>query len=52
MPVLKDCLNKMEAQKKDAEEIVVLSPGATSFGMFNNEFDRGNKFMAAVKEAF
>lgn len=52
MPVLKDCLNKMEAQKKDAEEIVVLSPGATSFGMFNNEFDRGNKFMAAVKEVF
>lgn len=33
-------------------EIVVFSPGATSFGMFANEFDRGNKFMQAVKEIF
>ena len=24
---------------------VVFSPGATSFGMFNNEFDRGRQFM-------
>ena len=31
---------------------VVFSPGATSFGMFANEFDRGNKFKAAVKELF
>ena len=31
---------------------IVFSPGATSFGMFNNEFDRGEKFMAAVKEIF
>lgn len=29
---------------------VVLSPGATSFGMFKNEFDRGNKFKEAVKK--
>lgn len=34
------------------QEIVVFSPGATSFGMFNNEFDRGEKFMNAVKELF
>ena len=33
-------------------EAVVFSPGATSFGMFANEFDRGNKFMQAVKEIF
>ena len=33
-------------------DIVVFSPGATSFGMFNNEFDRGEKFMKAVKEIF
>ena len=38
--------------KKTAGEIFVFSPGATSFGMFANEFDRGNKFMAAVKEIF
>ncbi len=34
------------------EEIFVFSPGATSFGMFSNEFDRGNKYMTAVKEIF
>ncbi len=31
---------------------VVFSPGATSFGMFTNEFDRGNKFKKMVKESF
>ncbi|MDC7239152.1 MAG: UDP-N-acetylmuramoyl-L-alanine--D-glutamate ligase, partial [Spirochaetales bacterium] len=25
-------------------EVVLMSPGATSFGMFINEFDRGNSF--------
>lgn len=35
------------AQKGD---VVVFSPGATSFGMFSNEFDRGNKYMQTVKE--
>lgn len=34
------------------EEIVVFSPGATSFGMFNNEFDRGNQFMDGIKKLF
>jgi UDP-N-acetylmuramoylalanine--D-glutamate ligase len=36
---------------RDAAEkgdIVVFSPGATSFGLFTNEFDRGNKFRIAV----
>ncbi|OJF76741.1 MAG: UDP-N-acetylmuramoylalanine--D-glutamate ligase [Treponema sp. CETP13] len=32
--------------------VVVFSPGATSFGMFANEFDRGSKFKEAVKEIF
>lgn len=36
----------------EKDEIVVFSPGATSFGMFTNEFDRGNKFMSGVKELF
>ncbi|MBQ4237298.1 MAG: UDP-N-acetylmuramoyl-L-alanine--D-glutamate ligase [Treponema sp.] len=31
---------------------VVFSPGATSFGMFANEFDRGNKFKDSVTEMF
>ncbi|MBO4546112.1 MAG: UDP-N-acetylmuramoyl-L-alanine--D-glutamate ligase, partial [Treponema sp.] len=33
-------------------DTVVFSPGCTSFGMFSNEFDRGEKFMAAVKKIF
>ena len=48
---------------KDAAEIygdsqnagplpVVFSPGATSFGMFTNEFDRGNKFKALCQRIF
>ncbi len=35
-----------------ANDTVVFSPGCTSFGMFANEFDRGEKFMAAVKKSF
>lgn len=31
---------------------VVFSPGATSFGMFTNEFDRGNKFKDLVQAIF
>jgi len=30
-------------------DIVLLSPGAASFGMFQNEFDRGDKFKEAVR---
>lgn len=35
-----------EAESGDA---VLLSPGAASFGMFLNEFDRGNRFKALVR---
>lgn len=31
-------------------DIILLSPGAASFGMFVNEFDRGDKFKEAVKK--
>ena len=31
-------------------DYIVLSPGAASFNMFLNEFDRGNKFVKAVKK--
>ena len=41
-----------DENKKSRQEVFVFSPGATSFGMFANEFDRGNKFMAAVKAMF
>jgi UDP-N-acetylmuramoylalanine--D-glutamate ligase len=33
-------------------DIVVLSPGCASFGMFINEFDRGQKWKAAVRNFF
>jgi len=29
---------------------IILSPGAASFGLFRHEFDRGDKFVRAVKE--
>ena len=35
------------AQKGD---VVLLSPGAASFNLFENEFDRGNQFVRAVKK--
>jgi len=39
------------AQKKaQKNDVVVLSPGAASFGLFLNEFDRGDKFREAVKK--
>jgi UDP-N-acetylmuramoylalanine--D-glutamate ligase len=31
-------------------ERIVFSPGATSFGMFLNEFDRGDKFVEAINK--
>lgn len=50
-PLLKEAKTNLENEKA-SEEVFVFSPGATSFGMFNNEFDRGNKYMATVKDTF
>jgi len=47
-----DSMNKAveeAARVADSGDIVLLSPGAASFGLFENEFDRGNKFKKAVK---
>ena len=41
-------LQKNLSEADSNEEVVVFSPGATSFGMFLNEFDRGNQFMDKV----
>lgn len=52
---LSDLLNALKENlnsQSGKDEIVVFSPGATSFGMFNNEFDRGNQFMDGVKKLF
>ena len=37
-------------EKAQAGDVVVLSPGCASFEMFLNEFDRGNKWKAAVRK--
>ena len=47
-----DNADNLELIEENDSEIIVFSPGATSFGMFANEFDRGNQFMNAVKEIF
>lgn len=47
---LKDDLEK--TKDSNGVQIVVFSPGATSFGMFKNEFDRGNLFKTKVKSIF
>lgn len=54
---LSDLLNALKQNTSsnantDKDEVVVFSPGATSFGMFTNEFDRGEKYMNGVKEIF
>jgi UDP-N-acetylmuramoylalanine--D-glutamate ligase len=40
----------VEARKLVEEnDVVLLSPGATSFGLFKHEFDRGDQFRSAVQ---
>jgi UDP-N-acetylmuramoylalanine--D-glutamate ligase len=48
------CLMEKTASIKNSEGAccAVLSPGCSSFGMFLNEFDRGNKWKDAVKRFF
>lgn len=40
---------KMAAAHAAPGDIVLLSPGAASFGLFKNEFDRGEQFRQAVE---
>ncbi|MDX9957973.1 MAG: UDP-N-acetylmuramoyl-L-alanine--D-glutamate ligase [Spirochaetia bacterium] len=44
----KEAVKKADSTAKPGS-IVVLSPGCTSFGMFKNEFDRGNSFKREVQ---
>lgn len=43
----------VELASRSAEpgDVVLLSPGAASFGLFKNEFDRGEQFRKAVERA-
>ncbi|OGI73711.1 UDP-N-acetylmuramoylalanine--D-glutamate ligase [Candidatus Nomurabacteria bacterium RIFCSPHIGHO2_02_FULL_41_18] len=36
-------------RKSTTGDIILFSPGFTSFNMFNNEYDRGDKFMKIIK---
>ena len=51
LSALKADLEKIQLADGE-EQPVIFSPGATSFGMFANEFDRGCKFMDGVKKLF
>jgi UDP-N-acetylmuramoylalanine--D-glutamate ligase len=33
-------------------DVLLFSPGFASFGMFQNEYDRGDRFVAAVSSTF
>ncbi|MES2315268.1 MAG: UDP-N-acetylmuramoyl-L-alanine--D-glutamate ligase [Patescibacteria group bacterium] len=41
---------KNSFSKATSGDIILFSPAFTSFGMFNNEYDRGDKFMEIVKK--
>lgn len=53
IPVVESMMAAVEAAQKMASEgdVVLLSPGAASFGLFQNEFDRGDQFRYRVKES-
>lgn len=38
----------LASRKAESGDVILLSPGAASFGLFLNEFDRGNKFREEV----
>jgi UDP-N-acetylmuramoylalanine--D-glutamate ligase len=45
---LKDTFKKISSASKRGD-VVLLSPGCASFGLFKNEFDRGDQFKKLVK---
>lgn len=46
---LNQLLTQLKQNEKNKNQIVVFSPGCTSFGMFKNEFDRGESFIKEVR---
>ncbi len=40
---------RIAMDKAESGDVVLLSPGVASFGLFQNEFDRGDQFRAEVK---
>jgi UDP-N-acetylmuramoylalanine--D-glutamate ligase len=51
-PIVDSMAKAVALAQKNAKagNIVLLSPGAASFGLFNNEFDRGQQFNNIVKK--
>ena len=49
VPNLKEAVQKAFKEAKHGD-IILFSPGFASFNMFNNEYDRGEKFMKIVKK--
>lgn len=49
--IVESMAKAVELASRSAEpgDVVLLSPGATSFGIFKNEFDRGEQFRQAVE---
>jgi UDP-N-acetylmuramoylalanine--D-glutamate ligase len=45
---MEDAVQNARAAAKDGD-IVILSPGTASFGLFKNAYDRGGQFVEAVK---
>ncbi|MBO7637878.1 MAG: UDP-N-acetylmuramoyl-L-alanine--D-glutamate ligase, partial [Treponema sp.] len=50
--IQEDAVKSYGYSKSEGAIPVVFSPGATSFGLFSNEFDRGNKFKKEVLSLF
>ena len=46
---MKDAVKKAR-QQAIRGDMVLLSPAAASFGLFKNEFDRGEQFKKAIRE--
>lgn len=44
-----DDKQQVDQQRDTAQTVVLLSPGCASFGMFRNEFDRGQQFIDIVQ---
>ena len=50
-PIVESMKKAVEVARSVSEpgDVILLSPGAASFGIFANEFERGEKFVAEVK---
>ena len=49
---IRDILDAIKVKKVRGQSTIILSPGAKSFGLFKNEYDRGEMFNKIVKKIF